>query len=448
MALFFIFSSSQALFAQNSESQVILTEVASHLARRDYAAALALFDKLPKEDADKIEIKIMQASICNSAGKTADSKRIANAIIASENNNTDALMILADAAAIENKERDRRGFLDRIIRIDPGHVRALIDLGNINLRNQNLRSAATYFDRALAVDADNGEALVSRAAVYRYAREARNAERLLNRAVSLYPDWARPFHERARLYKGAGYNNDALTDLNAALKLEPDNYWALVDRGELFMSANRKEEALTDFNRAIASDPAIFMAYIYSAALKDEAGDYEGAEKDYIILARLKPDYYFAFEAIGVLRMRKKQWAGARDAFLEAYKQAPKEFTYALLAAGNWMRAGRQTDPKQYLAQVLRTATRDTIEYAMLRLYHDLSGDSSVTILVENEKNVYKKTQMLFYLASYYDIRGNKNLADRYYLMVKDMNAPGTIEWQLNEMMIKERGLEAKAENK
>ncbi|MCL2211059.1 MAG: tetratricopeptide repeat protein [Treponema sp.] len=444
LTLLLIFSSSSAIFAQDG-SQTILTEVAAHLARRDYTSALELFNKLPKEEAEKIEIRIMQASIYNSAGKTADAKRIANAIIASDSNNTDALMTLADAAAIEGKDKERRGFLDRIIKIDANHVRALIDLGNINLRNQNLRSAATYFDRALAADSENGEALVSRATVYRYTREARNAERLLNRAVSLYPDWARPLHERARLYKGAGYNNDALKDLTAAINLEPDNYWMLVDRGELYMEVNRKEDALSDFNRAIKSEPNIFMAYVYSAALKDEAGDYAGAEKDYTTLAKLKPDYYFAFEALGALRMRNKQWALARDAFLEAYKQAPKEFTYALLAAANWMRAGRQTDPKQFLAQVLRTAPRDSIEYSMLRLYHDLSGDSGVTISVESEKNVYKKSQMLFYLATFYDIRGNKNLADRYYLMAQDLNAPGTIEWQLNEMILLERNLGVRA---
>jgi tetratricopeptide (TPR) repeat protein len=207
------------------------------------------------------------------------------------------------------------------------------------------------------------------------------------------------------------------------------------------MEMGRKNEALEEISSAIALEPNNFLAYVYSAGLRDEAGDFTGAERDYAALARLRPDYYFAFEGLGMLKMKNHQWAQARDAFLDAYKQAPREYNYALLAAVNWMKAGRQADPKQFLAQVLRTAPRDSIEHAMLRLYHDLAGDGNVATRVENEVNLDKKSQMLFYLACYYDIRGNKNLADRYFLMVQDLNRVGTIEWRLNNWIVEERGL-------
>ena len=439
--LILLFLNTFFLPGQENRTESILNEAANHLARRNFDAALELFDTLPPEEAEKTAIKIMRASILNSAGRTAEARRIADGIIALDSGDTDALMVLADAAAIDNRDRDRRAFLDRIIKIDPANVRALNDLGNISIRNRNLRSAAGYFDRALGADPESGEALVGRASVHRYNGESRNAERLLNRAISLYPGWARPLHERARLYMSSVYYADALEDLTAAVKLEPDNYWMLVDRGIVLMEMNRKEEALAGFNRAISIAPNIFMAYVYSAGIKDELGDYEGAERDYVILARLNPEYYYAFEGLGVIRMRNRQWASARDAFLDAYKQAPREYSYAILAAINWMRAGRQTDPKQFLSQVLRTAPRDSLDYAILKLFHDLSGDADVVMKVEAEVNIHTKSRMLFYIASYYDIRGNKTLADRYYLMIRDLDAAVSIEWRLNEAILKERGL-------
>jgi len=439
--LFLILGLVPALFAQEADLESILNEVVSHLTRRDFSAALDQFNRMKAEDAEKVEILVMRASILNSAGRPAEARTIANNIIAVRPDYTDALMILADAAAIEGKDRDRRTALERVISVDPNYVRALNDLANISIGNQNLRVAASYFDRALAAEPDNGEALVGRATVYRYNNEPRAAERLLNRAVSLYPQWAGPLHERARLYKGAGFLTDALIDMDAAIELEPDNYWIIVDRGLVLMDMNRKPEALEGFSRAIEIEPNNFLAYVYSAGIKNEFGDYAGAERDYTILARLNPEYYFAFEGLGMLKMRDKKWGEARDAFLEAYRQAPREYTYALLAAVNWMRAGRQTDPRQFLAQVLRTAPRDSLEYYMLRLFHDLSGDSDVATRVNNERNVYTKARMLFYLASYYDIRGNRTLADRYYIMVQDLDAVSTIEWQLNEMILEERGI-------
>ena len=443
--LFLNLALAAAIFSQEAgqefDSEPVLNEIARLLAAREYSPALELFNSLPQEFTERSEIKIMHASVLNSAGRPAEAKQIANSIISVEKNDTEALMILADAAALEGKERDRRNFLERIIAIDPKHARALNDLGNLALGNRNLYAAAGYFDRALAAEPENGESLVGRAVVYRYNKEQKNSERLLNRAANLYPQWARPFQERARLYRGAGFIDAALEDLDDAKKLEPDNYWINVDRAIVLMDMNRKEDALKDFSRAIELDPENFFAYVYSAGIKDEFGDYTGAERDYSILARLKPDYFFAFEGLGVLKMKKKDWAGARDAFLDAYKQAPKEYTYALLAAVCWMRSGRQTDPKQFLAQVLRTAPRDTLEFSMLKLFHDLNGDLDAAIKVENEQNIYTKAKTLFYLASYYDIRGNTNLANRYYLLVQELDAEATIEWRLNEWILAERDL-------
>ncbi|MCL2719922.1 MAG: tetratricopeptide repeat protein [Treponema sp.] len=419
----------------------IWDEITDRLSRRQYTEALALYDRFPPEYARSAQVRIMRASIYNAAGRPADARRIAENIIASDRNNTEALMVLADAASLQNMERERRQFLERVIGINPNHARALNDLGNISLRNQNLRNAATFFDRALAAEPDNGEALVGRASVHRYNREPRNAERLLNQAIILYPSWARPFAERGRLYKGAGLYADAIEDFSEALRLDPDNYWVLVDYGQTLMDVDQRQEALVLFNKAITIEPDVFMAYVYSAALKDEFGDYAGAEQDYLQLTKLRPDYYFGFEALGVIRMRNNQWALARDAFLEAYRQAPREYSYALLAAINWIRAGRQNDPRQFLAQVMRTAPRDSVELAMLRLFHDFNGDANVTIMVENERNLLKKSQMLFYLASFYDIRGNRSLSDRFHLMSQEIDAVGSLEWQLNEMVLTERGI-------
>lgn len=434
------------LYGQGNNTETILNQILDKLNQGDFPSALELFGKLPPEQAENTEIRILRANVLNSAGRPAEAIQIANVIISADRNNTEALMVLADAAALQNKERDRRNFLERVIAANPRHARALIDLGNLAVTATNLRVAAQYFDRALAAEPNNGDALVSRAVVHRYNRENRQAEQLLGRAIELYPDWAGPFHERARLYRGTNNLNSALRDLDAAKKLEPNNYFVLVDRGMLLIDMNRKQDALADFNRAIEISPDVFMAYPYRAGIKDEFGDYAGAAADYIKMSQLRPDYYFAFEGLGIIRIREKNWAEARDAFLAAYKQAPKEYNYALLAAVCWMRAGRQTDPKQFLAQVLRTTGRESMDFTLIRMYHDLNHDRDTADRIDREQNNYEKSRAAFYLASYYDIRGNQNLANRYYLLVQEMNAVASIEYKLNEMIVKERNLGIKAE--
>jgi tetratricopeptide (TPR) repeat protein len=349
--------------------------------------------------------------------------------------------VLSALEGAEGREKEQRSLLERIVKVDPAHVEALNDLGTIALRGRSYRNAASYFDKVLEVEPENPDALIGRASAYRYNRETKRAELLLNKAIKLYPDWAVPRSERARLYRGAGYPKHALADLDIAKQLDSANYWISCDRGMVLIDLNRKQEALEEFSRAAALDPGEFLAYVYTAGIKDELGDFDRAERDYEVLTKLRPDYYFAFEGLGMHRMRRHLWAEARDAFIEAYNKAPTEVSYALLAAVNWMRAGKLQDPKVFLETVLRKVPRDSMDWYLLRVFHDLAGDNDVIIRISKEQNQVTKARALFYMAQYYDIRGNKNLADKYFLQVRDLNQRAIPEWRLNEWIITERNL-------
>jgi tetratricopeptide (TPR) repeat protein len=426
---------------QPLDIRLILAHITVMLKIGDYDGALAYFDEIDPVLAASAPVQLLKASVLSSAGRLAEARSVAEAVIALEPQNTEALLVLSAIEGASGKEREQRALLERILTLDPTHVEALISLGTIALQRRSLGPAASYFDRALAAEPENGGALVGKAQVFRYNREPKNAETLLNKAIGLYPQWAAPLSERSRIYRNTGYLNLALNDLEAAQKLDPKNYWIAVDRGNVLLDLHHKQEALEEFERAIALDPNNFLAYVYTAGIKDDFKDYEGAYEDYTILVRLRPDYYFGFEGLGMHQMRKGRWAEARDAFLEAYKQAPDEAHYALLAAMNWMRAGKITDPKQFLEQAMRQVPRNSVEWAILHLYHDLARDTDVAIRAEKEIDLDAKARLLYYLANYYDIRGNKILADTYFLQVKDLNRQYIVEWRLNEWAIEARNL-------
>jgi len=238
----------------------------------------------------------------------------------------------------------------------------------------------------------------------------------------------------------------ALADFDEAKKLAPDDYWIAIDRGTLLFEMNRKPDSLEEFNRAISINPREYRAYAFSSGLKDDLGDHDGAERDYAILARLKPDYHYGLEGLGLHKMRKENWADARDTFMEAYKQAPQETIYGLLAAINWMRAEDITKPRAFLAQVQAKVKRDTLEWYMFRLYYDLTvrnyvGENDMIFRLDQEKDQNLKARMLFYMAQYYEIRGNTTLANKYYLMVSELDIRAIPEWRLIEWIMADRDL-------
>ncbi|MDR0451192.1 MAG: tetratricopeptide repeat protein [Treponema sp.] len=431
--------------AQPAGTQLILSQVAEFLAQDQFGKALELFDQIDPAEAALSGIRMLKASVLCSAGRIDEGRAIAEKILAEEPENTDALMLLSAIAGAGGKSRDEKAALERLIKADPGNLEALVDLGNIALRGRSPKTAASYFDRALAIEPEHLEALIGRAGVYRQTNEPRNAEALLNKAVSLYPREAAPFTERAKLYRRAGYPAQALKDLDTAAKLDPGGYWIATDRGTVLLDLRRKEEALAEFNRALAIDSQNFLAYVYVAGIKDDLGDMDGAESAYLSLCRLKPEYYFSWEGLGIIRMKREQWAEARDAFLEAYRYAPDEWCYALLASLCWMKAGKPADPRQFLDQALRKLRQNpgqsSLEYLMTRLYREFVGDNDLVLKIDKEKNETLKARMLFYLASYYDIRGNNTLANKYYTDVKNLDRPGMPEWRINEWAVQTRGL-------
>jgi len=422
----------------------VLAQIADLLSVAKYDEAVSLFERIPAPERDSSQMRLLKASVMTSAGKFSEARTIAEAISKSEPRNIEALFVLAAVESAAGRQRQQQTALENIIKIEPHNTEALISLGNISLMTRALRPAASYFHRVLTNEPENMDALLGLSRAFRMNTEWDAAEVLLNRAVELYPGTANVWNERARFHWGRGNMRLALADMENAKKLEPGDYWIALDMGSLLLEMDRKPDSLKEFNRAIAINPREYRAYAYTAGIKDDLGDSEGAERDYAILASLKPDYYFALEGLGLHKMRKGKWAEARDAFAEAYKQAPEEHLYALMTAINWMRAENVTAPRTYLYQVQSKVKRDTLEWYMFRLYYDLTarnylGESDMILRLDREKDEALKARMLFYMAQYYEIRGNTNLAEKYYLQINELNKKAIPEWRLVDWILTDR---------
>jgi len=434
------------VYAQGETAESVLTRIAALLSASRHNEAIALFDAIPSPEKNSSDILLLKASVLSSAGKYPEARAIAEAVAAKEPANTEPLFVLAAIEAVSGRQRQQQAALEKIIKIQPDNTEALVALGNVSLQTRAFRPAASYFDSVLRKEPRNADALIGLSRAYRMNSEWENAEYLLNEVVRLYPDMVEARTERGRFYWGRGYLLQALNDYDAAVKLAGDDYWIAIDRGSLLMEMNRKPQALEDFKRAIEINPNEYRAYAYSAGLKDDLGDINGAERDYAILARLKPDYYFALEGLGLHKMKNGNWAEARDAFIEAYRQAPNEHHYGLLAAINQMRAENTASPRAFLAQIQTKVTRDTLLWYMVRLFYDLTarnylGENDMVTRLDKTSDPTLKARMMFYMAQYYDVRGNTNTANMYYQLVSETKAQTIPEWRLNEWILADRGL-------
>lgn len=414
----------------------VLDRILGALDSGDMEKALAGFNAFIPEDRNSVEMVLLESSVLISAGKLEEAGSIVDALLTRDAGNVEALHLKATLARAKGDDNQYKDSLERLVALDPAHADSLAELGEIAYRRKIYKLADQYWTKSLKADERNMKALLGKAAILARNEKPEEAEKYLNRAIEYWPNFADPWAARARLYKAYDLYLDALKDQEAAIERDPDNFWYLVDRARLLVDLGRKEEALADLQKAQALNPDNFLSYVYSAGINEELGQLEIAERDYRKLVSLRPDYYFAYEAIGVLTLRDGRWDEAAKAFASALEQAPDHHHYALLA-GLALRKGRKDQAaKALLAEVLKTVDRDKIEWQLLRLFHDMSGDVDIAVRIEREESTEKKARMLYYLAQFYQIKDNTSLALKYHLQVRDMNVQSIVEWRLNEWAI------------
>ena len=77
------------------DAQKILTEVSTLMEKREYAAALGLFDGLNETISQTPDLQLLKASLLNSAGRPGDARAIASGILNRQPDNIEAIFVLA-----------------------------------------------------------------------------------------------------------------------------------------------------------------------------------------------------------------------------------------------------------------------------------------------------------------------------------------------------------------
>ena len=179
--------------------------------------------------------------------------------------------------------------------------------------------------RAVAAKPDDPTARAWYALALIKKSEKDDAIRTAEEAVRLGPRAALGYRVRGLVHAGREEHEKALADLNEAVRLDPRDAANLRARGEYFADRHESEKALADYAAALKVDQRDVKTYWLRAQLHMEAANVDLAMKelDAAILAR--PDIPALRGARGLLRMFKKEYAGAVDDFGRALKARPDE---------------------------------------------------------------------------------------------------------------------------
>ena len=404
--------------------------------------ALALFDTMPDSLKGNAELQKLRASLLISAGRHQDAQ---NLIAQLEQNNSGDIeikemkMVLAKASGNASA---KNAALKEIIALDPNNPSANIELGEEKVLKKKYKEARSHYMTALKGDANNQDALFGYGQTSYYLNKLEDSRKAFNKILRLDPNSAVAYAYIGKL--DAEDENYKLAEENIAkaIELNPTAYDYYMDLGTYSRMRGKFDQAEKAWTSAIKIDPDYFLAYAYRAGLYDEQNKYSKALDDYRMVIKTNPKYFYAYESLGILAWHEENYAEARASFEKAYSYYPQNISYPLIIAACMYKSNRAFEVKPFLQKTMKSySNHDSIEYLMLRLYHDLgptNAENLITQKILKEDNSTKKGKMTFYMALYDEIKGRKELSKKMFNEVASLQSPMFFEFRLAEWKVKQ----------
>ncbi|MCR5623595.1 MAG: tetratricopeptide repeat protein [Treponema sp.] len=406
------------------------------------SAALSLYDSLPDAYASDADLLVIKASLLISAVKLNDAKSVCNGIIAKDPSNEDALELLLYIARRQNDVKSEGKIVKQLLATDQYNVSANMALGQSSFANKNYKQARLYYQKALVREEKNEDALfgLGQADYYLGAKDSKmdnECETVFKKLLEVNPQNSLAYSYLGKLAAAGNKYKVASDYVQKAIELEPDNYNYQMDYGMFESYLGHYDNSISAWSKAIDLQPNYFLAYAYRGGLYDEQGQEDLAISDYKQLLRCNPEYYYAYESIGVLEIHRKNWTAARQAFMKCFEMdKTSNVSYPLMVTYCYYMEGDKINAKAFSDKVLRKMDRNSIEYAMLRVWHDESGEMPLPQKISAISENKKKGKMWFYLGLFYDMFGGGEFASENYSKLLSMNSPMIFEYRMAEWRI------------
>lgn len=399
---------------------------------------LILFDEIDSELSKDFGIGILKASLLLDAKRINEAELACDELDKIKPDSVEVMEIRLAITELKNDKKTKNQQLKKILAKDPYNVNANVELAQSSAIKKNYNQAKSYYLKALRKEPYNEDALFGCGQMDYYLKNDDSAKKIFNTLLEINPRNASAYAYLGKIY----YANDkyklALDNIEKALEIEPNNYDYNMDYGTYNRYSGKFEAAEKAWTKAIEINPNYFLAYAYRAGIRDEQNKLAEALEDYKKVVELNPKYYYAYENIGILALHEEKWEDAGKAFFECRKYNQENISYPLMVTYCYYKLGDKIKAKEYSNSILRKmGDKNSIDYKMLRAFHDENGYQNLPQQVAMLKNVNQRGKMYYYLALLFDLFGGTEAAREFYSKVVGLNSPMFFEYRLAEWATK-----------
>lgn len=423
------------LWSVSAETINFAEELQKSLIKGDINGAIELYKDIPENLKDDVDLRILEASLLLSAGRLDEAKMIVSELKKSGHNTIEVMEVEAEIANASGKLADVQNVTNALLKADPTNVTANLILGNRWALKKKYKLAADYYKKVILKESDNEDGLFGYGQMNYYLGNFKESKNSFEKLVQVNPQSDIAFQYLGKLAAESENYKAATENIQKAISLNPENSDYYIDLGNYSRSLGRYADAEKAWTKAIDLAPDYFLGYTYRAGLYDEQNRLQEALADYKMVIKTNPKYYFAFEEIGILEFHMENWEEARKYFTKA-NEISDSYAYKLMILATYIKQNKMFEMKQLSEKYMKPMDRNSLEYKMIRLYHDqgpMNAENAVIKDIEKETSKNKRGKMKYYLALYYDMKGSKSVAAEYYNQITKMQTPMFFEYRLAE---------------
>lgn len=423
------------LWSISAETINFAEELQKHLMAGDINGAISLYKDIPENLKDDVDLKILESSLLLSVGRLEEAKTIVNELKNSGNNTIEVMEVNAEIANASGKLADIQKATDELLKADPANVTANLILGNRWALKKKYKLACDYYRKVISKESTNEDGLFGYGQMSYYLGNLKESEKAFKKLAEVNPESDIAYQYLGKLAAEEENYKLSIENIQKAIALNPQNSDYYIDLGNYSRNLGRYDDAEKAWTKSIELAPDYFLGYTYRAGLYDEQNRTDEALADYKMVVKTNPKYYFAFEEIGILEFHKENWEEARKYFSKA-NEISESYAYKLMILATYIKQGKTFEMKQLSEKYMKPLDRNSLEYKMIRLYHDqgpVNAENAVAKDIEKETSKNKKGKMKYYLALYYDMKGSKSVAAEYYNQITKMQTPMFFEYRLAE---------------
>ena len=411
----------------------------TYLDRNDVRGAINCFATMPKELNDKLDLKLILGALYFSDTQYDMAEEVANAVLAIEAENVQALELLSMCARAKGDKANYKVIADKILLQEPYNPTINIQKAEDYALNKRYKLALNSYRNAIKGDDKNTDALFGFAQMSYYLDDTNTAETYLNKILELDPKNAQAISYLAKIAYGEDNYYRATKLIKQAIAINPNSYDYWMDYGTYLRYQGKFDEAAKCWEKAVTLDPSYFLAYAYLAGNYDDLGKFDLALRNYHKVIETNPKYFYAYESTAILEYH----AGNYDSSIQYFTKAnsySQNYSYSLMIAASYYKKMDSVNAKKILANQLKSLEKNSLEYDMVRFFHDPYSKNAETSLkqkIDKELNSNKRGKMLFYMGLYYELMGADDMAKEYYAKVTSMSAPMFFEYRIAEWGMK-----------